>query len=121
MVRPTPKQDSAPRRPRNASTGAAVPPASAAGAPPESGATGLFRAVLSWDFGAVVARLAAGKGVIEGDLAHVPKTFTSAEVRGEGRGERCAGNQALNPPRPPITFLTFPSSLSSLSALRLHL
>lgn len=121
MARSTPKADG--RRGRGASTtGGAeqAPPSAAAGAADtESGATGLFRAVLSWDFGALAARLATGKGVIEGDLAQVPKVFTSAEVRKREKRD-ARGPSRLSPAQPPL-----PPTLISLSvtplALRLHL
>lgn len=130
MVRSTPKAGTAPRRGRGASAGSGPAPPSAAAAATaattehsENGATGLFRAVLSWDFAAVVARLATGKGVIEGDLGHVPKTFTSAEVREEG-GE-CAKKRDRGPAQPPSfiirSHLLFPPRLSLATALRLHL
>jgi len=125
MVRSTPKSDA--RRARGASTGAAAGPTAAAPAAADggaaaaenNGATGLFRAVLSWDFAALAARLAAGKGVIEGDLVQVPKVFTSAEVRKREKRD-ARGPSRLSPAQPPL-----PPTLISLSvtplALRLHL
>jgi len=105
---------------RAAAGGGGAPTASAAAgdtaaaASPDDngGATGLFRAVLSWDFGAVVARLGVGKGVIDGDLAHVPKTFASTEVK--RRGTPMPWGVATRPPAPSIS-LSSPSLSHSIN------
>ena len=54
----------------------------------EGQATGLQRTLMSWDYWHLADKLADGSGVVD-TLRHVPKSFSSVEVRPACRAASC--------------------------------